>query len=152
MTDTSRATNNTSGPRIGLVLEGGGAKGAYQFGALRAFAKRGVKFTTVAGTSVGALNAAIWSTNKLDEGRKLWATITPADLYPFFRPRWLYALLFGLLLPFNMVMAYFVYALPPEEDRLTERVLLGIAASVAAVVVALNSSTTPSERDYAATA
>ena len=40
-------------PKIGMVLEGGGAKGAYQFGVLKRFAEEGIFFDCVAGTSVG---------------------------------------------------------------------------------------------------
>ena len=43
----------------GLVLEGGGAKGAYQIGAWKALKEAGVKINAVAGTSVGALNGAL---------------------------------------------------------------------------------------------
>jgi NTE family protein len=43
--------------RRGLVLEGGGAKGAWQFGVLQAFAKNGLHFDVVSGTSVGLLGA-----------------------------------------------------------------------------------------------
>ena len=42
-----------------LVLEGGGAKGAYQIGAWKALKEAGVKINAVAGTSVGALNGAL---------------------------------------------------------------------------------------------
>lgn len=71
----------------GLVLEGGGAKGAFTFGCLLAveqLAKAGIKIDVVAGTSVGALNAMLWSTNSLEEGRVLWETISPDTSY---RPR-----------------------------------------------------------------
>lgn len=37
----------------GLVLEGGGAKGAYQIGAWKALREAGVKLKGIAGTSVG---------------------------------------------------------------------------------------------------
>ena len=40
----------------GLVLDGGGARGAYQIGAWTALEEAGVKVCAVAGTSVGALN------------------------------------------------------------------------------------------------
>ena len=43
----------------GLVLEGGGAKGAYQIGAWKAMREAGVKIKGIAGTSVGALNGAL---------------------------------------------------------------------------------------------
>jgi NTE family protein len=43
----------------GLVLAGGGAKGAYQAGALRYLAEANVQVVAVAGASVGALNGAL---------------------------------------------------------------------------------------------
>ena len=43
----------------GLVLEGGGTKGAYQMGAYKALRDLGIKFTGIAGTSIGALNGAL---------------------------------------------------------------------------------------------
>jgi NTE family protein len=49
-------------PRVGLVLTGGGAKGAYHVGALRAIAELNIPVHAVAGASVGALNAAIVAT------------------------------------------------------------------------------------------
>lgn len=45
--------------RIGLVLSGGGAKGAYQAGAVTALADAGTQISAVSGASIGALNAAI---------------------------------------------------------------------------------------------
>ena len=43
----------------GVVLDGGGARGAYQIGAWKALKEAGVKISAVAGTSVGALNGAL---------------------------------------------------------------------------------------------
>ena len=43
---------------IGLVLEGGGAKGAYHIGAYRALSELGIQIDGVVGTSIGAINAA----------------------------------------------------------------------------------------------
>ena len=48
-----------SNPRIGCVLAGGGARGAYQVGVLESLSSAGVEFDFVAGTSIGALNGAI---------------------------------------------------------------------------------------------
>ena len=45
----------------GLALEGGGAKGAYQVGAWTALREAGLKLSAVSGTSVGALNGAIFA-------------------------------------------------------------------------------------------
>ncbi|MBR1747969.1 MAG: patatin-like phospholipase family protein [Clostridia bacterium] len=43
----------------GLVLEGGGAKGAFHCGAVMALYDNGYRFDGVAGTSIGAINAAL---------------------------------------------------------------------------------------------
>src|SRR5688572_25310 len=56
----------------GLVLEGGGAKGAYQFGCLLALAEHGIQVDAIAGTSVGALNGALVAYDRLAEGREYW--------------------------------------------------------------------------------
>lgn len=42
--------------RFGLHLRGGGAKGAFQAGLLCAFWQRGVNYSVVSGTSIGAIN------------------------------------------------------------------------------------------------
>lgn len=47
--------------RVGLVLAGGGAKGAYQVGVVECLARAGVRLSAVAGASIGALNASIVS-------------------------------------------------------------------------------------------
>lgn len=49
--------------RIALVLSGGGALGAYQAGAYAALEKCGVRPNWIAGTAVGAINAAIIAGN-----------------------------------------------------------------------------------------
>src|ERR1700719_828824 len=45
--------------RIALVLSGGGALGAYQAGAYAALENAGIKPNWIAGTAIGAVNAAI---------------------------------------------------------------------------------------------
>jgi NTE family protein len=52
-----------STPQIGLVLTGGGAKGAYQAGALQYIAEIDLKPQIIAGTSIGALNGATLASN-----------------------------------------------------------------------------------------
>ncbi|HLO03113.1 MAG TPA: patatin-like phospholipase family protein, partial [Symbiobacteriaceae bacterium] len=48
--------------RLGLVLAGGGGRGAYQVGAWRALQEAGLdtQVQAVAGTSIGALHAALF--------------------------------------------------------------------------------------------
>lgn len=60
----------------GLVLEGGGAKGAYQIGAWRALKEAGVRIKGVSGTSVGALNGALICMDDLERAENLWANIS----------------------------------------------------------------------------
>ncbi|WP_297778672.1 patatin-like phospholipase family protein [Blautia sp.] len=60
----------------GLVLEGGGAKGAYQIGAWKALREAGVKLKGIAGTSVGALNGALICMGDLEKAERLWENIS----------------------------------------------------------------------------
>ncbi len=56
----------------GLVLEGGGTKGAYQIGAYKALRELGLEFDGVAGTSIGALNGAYIVQDKIDILEEIW--------------------------------------------------------------------------------
>ena len=58
--------------KVGLALEGGGGKGAYQIGAYIALKELGYKFDMVAGTSIGALNAAIIAQGDINLAKDLW--------------------------------------------------------------------------------
>lgn len=61
----------------GLVLEGGGAKGAYQMGAWEAFRKLGMEFDGVTGTSVGALNGALYVQGDYEKAYDMWYNLRP---------------------------------------------------------------------------
>ncbi|HRF36402.1 MAG TPA: patatin-like phospholipase family protein, partial [Clostridia bacterium] len=61
--------------RLALVLEGGGARGAYQAGVLKALFEAGYNFDGVAGTSVGALNGVMVAQNKFEDSLKIWNEI-----------------------------------------------------------------------------
>ncbi|MBO4538803.1 MAG: patatin-like phospholipase family protein [Clostridia bacterium] len=66
---------------IGLVLEGGGAKGAYHCGAVKALYDAGYRFDGVAGTSIGAINAAmIVQDGGYETLWKAWSEVTAADI------------------------------------------------------------------------
>ncbi|MBW4575900.1 MAG: patatin-like phospholipase family protein [Aphanothece sp. CMT-3BRIN-NPC111] len=54
----------SANPQFGLVLTGGGAKGAYQAGALNYLAELGLEPQIIAGTSIGALNGAVLSSHQ----------------------------------------------------------------------------------------
>lgn len=60
----------------GLVLEGGGAKGAYQIGAWKALKEAGVKIKGLSGVSVGALNGALICMDDLERANKIWENIS----------------------------------------------------------------------------
>lgn len=67
--------------KYSLVLEGGGAKGAYQIGAVKALLENGFEFDTITGTSIGAINAAYLAQGKFKEIYQLWKTLSFADLF-----------------------------------------------------------------------
>lgn len=57
----------------GLVLAGGGGKGAYEIGAWKALRERtDLKISAVSGTSVGALNAALFCTGDFELAENIW--------------------------------------------------------------------------------
>lgn len=59
----------------GLVLAGGGAKGAYQLGAWKAMRELGVQFNAVAGVSIGAINGALVVQDDFLNAEALWNEI-----------------------------------------------------------------------------
>lgn len=68
--------------RIGLVFEGGGGKGAYQIGAWKAIRELGIErhICMVSGTSVGALNAALFYKGNYGLAEEIWKSISEDDI------------------------------------------------------------------------
>jgi Predicted esterase of the alpha-beta hydrolase superfamily len=64
----------------GIVLEGGGAKGAYQIGVWKALVEFGVKIKAVAGVSVGALNGALICMGDYERAVELWKNISYSSI------------------------------------------------------------------------
>lgn len=60
---------------IGLCLCGGGAKGAYQAGVIKALYDRGIKFNTISGTSIGSVNGYFIFTNNVEKLEEMWTDI-----------------------------------------------------------------------------
>lgn len=59
----------TATMKVGLVLSGGGAKGAYQVGVLKALRELGTRIDAVSGASIGALNGGVLASSpSLDIG------------------------------------------------------------------------------------
>lgn len=77
-----------------LVLSGGGAKGAYEAGVAALFVERGLPIQLVAGSSAGALNAAMIADGRMDRLEALWRGLTRERVYS-----WRARVLFGGLLP-----------------------------------------------------
>jgi NTE family protein len=71
---------------IGLVLQGGGALGAYQAGVYEALQEGGLEPNWVAGVSIGAINAAIIVGNpperRMERLRRFWDRITDRRVWP----------------------------------------------------------------------
>lgn len=65
----------------GLVLEGGGAKGAYHVGVLTALYEAGYSFDAVVGTSIGALNAAILAQDGLEVLKEFWHSVRISNIF-----------------------------------------------------------------------
>lgn len=59
----------------GIVLEGGGAKGAYQIGAWKALREAGIRIKGIAGASVGSLNGALICMDDLEKAKEIWKNI-----------------------------------------------------------------------------
>lgn len=88
-----------------LVMQGGGSLGAYECGVYKTLAKRSIKFDVVAGTSIGAVNAAIIAASRTDEPAKdledfwlnLAETTTPSLLPDNMRSAlsWMYGAMWG---------------------------------------------------------
>lgn len=60
----------------GLVLEGGGAKGAYHIGVYKAMKELNIQIGGVAGTSIGAINGAMIVQGDYDKSYELWKDIS----------------------------------------------------------------------------
>ena len=65
----------------GIVLEGGGARGAYQIGVWKALREAGMKIKGVAGTSVGALNGALICMDDLGKAEEIWGNMTYSTVF-----------------------------------------------------------------------
>ena len=75
--------------RIALVLQGGGALGAYQAGVYQALHEAGIEPDWVSGVSIGAVNSAIIAgnrpENRLTRLRQFWEKITARTIW-FYTP------------------------------------------------------------------
>lgn len=68
---------------VGLVLEGGGVKGAYELGALIALTEKGYSFHAVTGTSIGALNGAVMASQGIEKLAEYWEEAKYCPVFDF---------------------------------------------------------------------
>lgn len=61
--------------KTGLVLSGGGARGAYQIGVWKALEELNIKCDIVTGTSIGSINAALYTQGSLKLAEEMWKKI-----------------------------------------------------------------------------
>jgi len=71
--------------KFGVVLAGGGGKGAYEIGALAALKEIGVlkDVVAVSGNSIGSVNLSFIASDTLDEAKELWENIQVSDFIEF---------------------------------------------------------------------
>jgi NTE family protein len=111
--EEEKTVRNARHPGIALVLQGGGARAAYQVGVLKAVSEilghpQENPFPIITGTSAGAINAAVLAVNADNFARgveilvRVWENFTPDQVYRTdFRgvvknsAKWLSAFLFG---------------------------------------------------------
>ena len=85
-----RLTERPPFERIALLLQGGGALGAYQAGVYQALAEANLNPDWVGGISIGAVNAALIAGNppekRIERLREFWQFVTESPLgVPYFQ-------------------------------------------------------------------
>lgn len=124
------------------MLSGGGAKGAWEAGAAARLIEGGVPVRLVAGSSAGALNAAMLADGRLDRLEALWRSVTREQVYGLrpgvffagFLPGWLTLLALdgaGSLLDPAPLRELITGALDFERVRASPRRLLVITTDLA---------------------
>lgn len=68
---------------VGLVLEGGGVKGAYELGAVIALLENGYSFNAITGTSIGALNGAVLASQGVEKLAGYWEEAKYCPVFDF---------------------------------------------------------------------
>lgn len=90
MPSTAKKEQNRPLPYIALVLQGGGALGAYHVGAYRALTEAGYTPNWVTGVSIGAVNAALIAgsqpSEQLDKLQTFWEIIIRPSLWDHMMP------------------------------------------------------------------
>jgi NTE family protein len=124
----ARACEPVRGPLdapVALVLSGGGAKGAWEAGAAVTLIEAGVPVRLVAGSSAGALTAAMLADGRLDRLQQLWRSLSRAQVFTL-RPGVFFAgLLPGWLTLLTLDHAGSLFDPAPLRDLITTTLDLG---------------------------
>ncbi len=64
-----------------IVFSGGGSKGSYEIGVWKATKALNMHFDIVTGTSIGAINGALFVMGKYTKAKRLWYKMTTEDLF-----------------------------------------------------------------------
>jgi NTE family protein len=116
------ACSSSSIPRdapMALVLSGGGAKGAYEAGVAATFVERGLPIRLVAGSSAGALNAAMIASGRGDRLETMWRGVTREQIYTLRTPVILAGFLPGWLTLFVLNETSSLFDSAPLRDLIT---------------------------------
>lgn len=76
--DMKKEKNKGIPEKFGVVLAGGGGKGAYQIGVLRALAERGLidRISSISGCSVGSINLLLYALGDIELATTLWNEVS----------------------------------------------------------------------------
>jgi Patatin-like phospholipase len=118
--------------KLALVLAGGGGKGSYQAGCLLALFDCGIRdFSVFAGTSVGALNAALarelFQTGERKRVVRLWSTISPNKVLHTNPLRLGLALAFRLVMYFCLIPPFLAGHVMVVAERFIGRDFIAVA-------------------------
>ncbi len=125
---------------LGLFLQGGGALGAWQAGALEALDAAGLRFDAVMGYSIGVVNGAALAFGRLDEALAHWRRLEGGALRP--RPR---------LRPFSLfspegLRSFFDHASDDARAKATLKIDLTVITACLEETAPINARFTPEGR------
>jgi predicted patatin/cPLA2 family phospholipase len=107
--------------KTGLVLEGGGMRGAYTAGILDAFLDMGIHFKDIIGVSAGAANALSYISLQHGRNREIYRRFAPDDRYLSFKSLLKTGSFFGMDFVFYEVprrLLKFNYDVYRESDKI----------------------------------
>jgi hypothetical protein len=125
---------------VGLFLQGGGALGAWQAGALESLDAAGLRFDAVMGYSIGVVNGAALAFGRLPEALERWRRIDGGALRP--RPRFKPFSLFSS----EGLRSFFDHARNDAEAKTALQIDLTVVAACASESAPINARFTPGGR------